>query len=258
MSYSVRNIAIALVLGVVAAALVVAYTGSVKNQAAGEQQTTTVLVATSQIEAGTSLADALSAHEIAPRAVVRKDVIVGALTSLGQLGARDTIAEGTIAAGQQITAQSFAQRAAVGVRVQLQGTTRAEQIAIDKNAILGGTLRPGDHVDLVGTYQIATSSDHQEWVSRIFARDVTVLSTSDYPAAGTPASQDANVILALPDSVVPKVNFTLQAGDLYLVLRPAHGAEDSAPSIATTCRVLVDGLNKQQRSYVPECSGGKA
>jgi Flp pilus assembly protein CpaB len=146
----------------------------------------------------------------------------------------------------------------VGVRVQLQGTDRAEQIAIDKNAILGGTLHPGDHVDLVGTYQVSASSDKEIWVSRIFARDISVLSTSDNPAAGTAASDDANVILAVPDTIVPKVNFTLQAGNLYLVLRPAHGAVDSATSLATTCRVLFDGLNAAQRHSVPDCAGGKA
>jgi pilus assembly protein CpaB len=256
-SYSVRNIAIALVLGIAAAALVAVYAGNVRSQAAGQQQTTTVLVATSEIAAGTPLEQALASKAIAPHQVVRKDAIVGALTSLSQLSDKDTIAEGSIAAGQQLTAQSFAQPAAVGVRIQLQGTTRAEQIALDKNAILGGTLQPGDHVDLVGTYQVQASAEKQIWVSRIFARDITVLSTSDKPAAGTASSSDANVILAVPDTIVPKVNFTLKAGDLYLVLRPSQGAVDSAPSIATTCRVLVDGLNSQQRGYLPECAGGQ-
>src|SRR4051794_33803559 len=214
MSYSVRNIAIALVLGVVATALVIAYTGSVRSEVAGQQATTKVLVATGDIAAGTSVGDALAQGQIAQREVVRKDAIVGALTGLGQLSDRTRIAQGPIAAGQQLTQGTFATPAQTGIRVRLKGTLRAEQISLDRNAILGGTLHAGDHVDLVGTFQVPGSSDKEQWVSRIIVRDIEVLSMD---GDGSSTSTPPSTILAVPDSVVPKVNFTLQAGDLYLV-----------------------------------------
>jgi Flp pilus assembly protein CpaB len=251
MSYSVRNIAIALVLGIVATALVIAYTGSVRSEVAGQQATTTVLVATGDIAAGTSVGDAVAHGQIAQREVVRKDAIVGALTVLGQLSDRSRIAQGPIAAGQQLTQAAFATPAQTGIRVRLKGALRAEQISLDRNAILGGTLHAGDHVDLVGTFQVPGAADKEQWVSRIIVRDIEVLATDGDGAGSTPPS----TILAVPDSVVPKINFTLQAGDLYLVLRPDQGASDSTDLVADTCRVLVDGLNAAQRRSIPECQG---
>src|SRR5436305_940716 len=52
MTYNVRNIVIALVLAAVAAILVIMYTGSVKKQADTSQTTVKVLVATTDIAAG--------------------------------------------------------------------------------------------------------------------------------------------------------------------------------------------------------------
>ena len=56
MTYNVRNIVIALVLAVVAALLVIVYTGNVQKQANNCQDTVKVLVATTDIAAGTSRA----------------------------------------------------------------------------------------------------------------------------------------------------------------------------------------------------------
>ena len=64
MTYNVRNIAIALVLAGIAAFLVIMYTGNVQKQAHNSQQTTTVLVATADIPAGTTVADAISGGQI--------------------------------------------------------------------------------------------------------------------------------------------------------------------------------------------------
>jgi flagellar basal body-associated protein FliL len=51
MTYSVRNIVIALVLAAVAAGLVILYTGNVQKQAHNSQQNVTVVVAKSAIAA---------------------------------------------------------------------------------------------------------------------------------------------------------------------------------------------------------------
>ena len=67
MTYNVRNIAIALVLAGIAAFLVIMYTGNVQKQAKSSQQATSVLVATADIPAGTSVADAISGGQIQAR-----------------------------------------------------------------------------------------------------------------------------------------------------------------------------------------------
>ena len=81
MTYNVRNIAIALVLAGIAALLVIMYTGNVQKQAKSSQQTTPVLVATQDIPAGTSVADAISGGQLQARQIGQLDGIGGALTN---------------------------------------------------------------------------------------------------------------------------------------------------------------------------------
>ena len=56
------------------------------------------------------------------------------------------------------------------------------------------------------------------------------------------------VALAVPDSVVPKITFTLHGGDgaLWFVLRPANGSTDGPTTLATVPSVIFEGLNARQ------------
>src|SRR5207248_8496847 len=114
MTYSVRNIVIALVLAAVAAALVIVYTGSVKHQAEQSQSTVTVLVASQDIPAGTTVSDALSQGDFSTKSVIGKDVIPGALPYVGNSASRSLAAYKSMATsvpvttGAQITGGMFA------------------------------------------------------------------------------------------------------------------------------------------------------
>src|SRR5437660_115848 len=103
MTYNVRNIAIALVLAGIAAFLVIMYTGNVQKQAHSSQQDTTVLIATGDIPAGTTVADAISGGQIQSRKVIQQDVIVGALTDEKALDS-SYVTKQDLYAGQQVTA----------------------------------------------------------------------------------------------------------------------------------------------------------
>ena len=98
MTYSVRNIVIAVVLAVLAAVLVIMYTSNAQKQATSGQENVTVLVAKTDIAPGTSVSDAITAGAFETRSVVSKDVVPGALNSVASLN-KDLAATGTIAAG---------------------------------------------------------------------------------------------------------------------------------------------------------------
>ncbi len=251
MTYNVRNIAIALVLAGVAAALVIMYTGNVQKQAKDSQQATSVLVATSDVPAGTSVADAISGGQIQARSVVQQDVIVGALTDEKSLDS-GYVTKQDLFSGQQLTAAMFAPSDQTGVSTQVKQNYRAMQLAIDSNSVLGGTLQTGDHVDLVGTYTVHPSNGGNDFdVSRIIVQDVLVLRA---PPASSPGSSlsattsKPSVILSVPDTVVPKITFTLNRGDgaLWFVLRPGNGSQDGPITLATVKTVIFDGLNANQ------------
>jgi Flp pilus assembly protein CpaB len=251
MTYNVRNIAIALVLAGIAAFLVIMYTGNVQKQAKNSQQATSVLVATADIPAGTTVADAISGGKIQSRQIVQQDVIVGALPDEKSLNS-GYVTKQDLYSGQQVTAAMFAPSDQTGISTQIKDNFRAMQFAIDSNMILGGTLQTGDHVDLVGTYTVHPPDGQPDFdVSRIIVRDLLVLKApaSDTTTGKLTASSDKPpVILSVPDTIVPKVTFTMHAGDdaLWLVLRPGNGSQDGPITLATVKSVIFDGLNARQ------------
>jgi pilus assembly protein CpaB len=251
MTYNVRNIAIALVLAGIAAFLVIMYTGNVQKQAHSSQQATQVLVATADIPAGTTVADAISGGQLQLRKVVQQDVIVGALTDEKSLDS-SYVAKDDLYAGQQVTSAMFSPSNDTRIVTQIKQNYRAIQIGLTADEELGGTLEAGDHVDLVGTYTVHPPNGDPDYdVSRIIVRDVQVLKVPETDAAtGKLASttDHPSVTLAVPDSVVPKITFTIHGGDgaLWFVLRPANGSTDGPITLATVPSVIFEGLNARQ------------
>jgi Flp pilus assembly protein CpaB len=250
MTYNVRNIAIALVLAGIAAFLVIMYTGNVQKQAHSSQQDTTVLIATGDIPAGTTVADAISGGQIQSRKVVQQDVIVGALTDEKALDS-SYVTKQDLFAGQQVTAAMFAPSDTTRIATQIKQNYRAIQIGLTPDQLLGGTLETGDHVDLVGTYTVHPPVGQDYDISRIIVRDVLVLKAPQTDASTgklVSSTSTPSVTLEVPDTVAPKITFTLHAGAdaLWFILRPANGSQDGPTTLATVPSVIFDGLNARQ------------
>jgi len=172
MTYNVRNIVIALVLAAVAALLVIVYTGNVQKQANNSQDTVKVLVATTDIAAGTAAQDAISSGQLKLEDVVTRDQIANATTDPSQIDAT-WVSGQEIYAGQQITGAMFKPSNETGVGTQIKGNYRAVEIPLDDDPVMLGTLQAGDHVDLIGTYTVHPSNGGSDFdVSRVIVRDV--------------------------------------------------------------------------------------
>jgi Flp pilus assembly protein CpaB len=258
MTYNVRNIAIALVLAGIAAFLVIAYTSKVQSQAHHSQQTTKVLEATADVPAGTSVKDAIDGGQLTLKPVVSQDVIAGALTSTTIAGDKSLVTTQNLYAGQQVTTAMFTTSLTSPIITQIKGTQRAEQIPLDSNAMMALTLKAGDHVDMVGTYTVHPPTGADYIVSRIIVRNVPVLQVSDSSSGskvGGGGSSNPYIIVSVPDTVVPTINFTLASegggensgsDGLWLVERPQNGAQNGLITIATLKSVLGAGLNATQ------------
>ncbi len=276
MSYSVRNIVIALVLAVVAAGLVVMYTSNVKSQADKSIKTTTVVVSRGDIVAGTPVNTLVSGNAFTTHRVATKDVVPGAFTAVSSLNT--SLATSTnITAGAQITPAMFSNSKDTAIVNQIHGTMRAVQLAFNANRVLGGTLKAGDHVDIYGEGTIQASNNNskysQQTVAARIITNVEVLSTYDTGVASPPltSASGANsasgasdgtggdaVILA--DPAEPPARPHARPGDglgLWMALRPSHGAQDTGISIATPCSVFGTGLTLVQvRDSLPICISG--
>ena len=272
MTYSVRNIVIALVLAAVAAGLVILYTGNVQKQAHDSQQNVTVVVAKSAIPAGSPVKDLIDTSAFETRQVVQRDVVPGAYTSVDSLN-KDLATAGPVTAGSQITPSMFTEGTSAPITSQITGTMRAVQVAYNPNRVLDGTLKAGDHVDIVVAFEVQSSLNNspytQQDASRVLMTNVQVLSTKADGVAATALTADSDttggngsddgtqgaaLILAIPQDQIAAFNLAREFGKLWYVVRPTSGSQDANTVVATPCSVLDAGLSLTQiKSYLPVC-----
>jgi len=255
MPYRVRNVFLAVALAVLAAVLTSFYVANYKRTVQNGEENVSVVVASQEIPAGTSGAEAAARGLFELREVPRRSVVPGAVAAPQDV--QEKVATTTIYAGEQVTASRFRPATEAGVQGQLTGNMRAMQISGDPNQTLAGTLRAGDRVDLVASlrYSVkdiapegAVAADKDRIASRVVLRDLLVLKapgganvTEEISPAATQAVQ-----LAVTDSQAQKLFFVTKNGDWTLQLRPVTGAEDSPESVETLESVLGDGLRDAQ------------
>jgi len=243
MTYRLRNIAIAVALAVLAAMMTSFYVKQQKQDIQQGQVLTTVWVAKSDIPAG-SVGDDISG-QLQSTEVAKSAVTPGAIVQPEDLAGK--VSSEAIYAGEQVSLLRFSTQEEQGIRAQISGNLRAFQIPGDANQLLVGTLTAGDHVDVVGSWQL-TGVENQK-VSRIVLRDILVL---DAPEASgetkrvTESTGDQSVKLAVTDAQAQKLFWIFTNGDWSLSLRPTTDAADSPEGFEWSGTVLADGLTRAQ------------
>jgi pilus assembly protein CpaB len=255
MTYRVRNIGIAVALAAVAALLTSFYVANYKRHVQQGEQHVTVLVAKRDIPAGTSGSEVAGKHLLATQEVARRNVVPGAISSPNQIG--NLVASQATYAGEQVTARRFSPLAQNGLHGELKGAMRAFQIQGDQNQMLAGTLKDGDHVDLVAAMQSKHGEADQTY-SRVVLRNLKVLRAPGAPAPGSKLTggvdQNFAAVLALSDSQAQKFQLVLATTSSgsggsawHLELRPVVHDSDSPDHLDSVPTVLTDGLNAYQR-----------
>jgi Flp pilus assembly protein CpaB len=260
MTYRVRNIVIAVALAAVAALLTSFYVTSYKRHVQQNEDHVTVLVAKQDIPKGTPGAQA--SKMLTTEQLPKRGVVPGAVTSTEQLNG--LVATESTKQGEQVTTRRFSPVSENGVRSELNGTLRAFQVAGDPNQLLAGTLRTGDHVDLVAALQCGNDCEF----SRVVLRNLKVLHAPTSPVVSgklsSGGSQDYDAMLALTDAQSQKFQEVLSNRDnsggagWHLALRPVVHDADSPESVTTVWTIFRDGLSPAQaRRYAHGLSGGK-
>ena len=258
MTYRVRNIAIAVVLAALAAVMTSVYVASYKKRLDGQQKSVSVWVASRDLPAGTPGSDVTKA--LTEKHVAKKSVVPGAISSPDQV--KDKLTSQAIYAGEQVTTRRFSTRAQVGVRAKLKANVRAISIQGSSDQLLAGTLRTGDHVDVLGTFKVKKESNNTlTYVfTRTVLRDVEVLRAPDGPAPGSKLSNNLNqmysVMLAVTDAQANKLWFTATNASgnnnsstvlgWSLDLRAPVDSSDSPENVETVASILKDGLTPRQ------------
>jgi Flp pilus assembly protein CpaB len=218
----IRNFALPAILATAAAALTVIYVshGGPKNAAAAAG-TNGVYVATRDLAAGVSGDDVMHALRLVH--VPTDAVVPGAVTNSSQLAGRILLT--SVYRGQQLTQRAFGATRQQGLAGQLTGRFRAIQIAGDQNQVLAGTLRDGDHVDIVASLKRGSG---QLPYGRTVLRDILGMHAPPAPSSGPGASTTLSTTLRLTDAQAQTLFFVTKNGDWSLVLRPVvHGSNSS-------------------------------
>ena len=255
MNYRVKNIGIAVALAALAAILTSVYVVNYKRHVQHGEDSVTVLVAARDIPSGTSGADIIDQKMLKKETVPRKAVVAGAISSPDDLS--QYIATQDVYEGEQVSTRRFAPPKEQGIRAEIKGTQRAYELEGDGHQLLAGTLKEGDHVDIVGTWETTppntTGVAQKITVSRVVVRDLLVLTPPDPGAAGTAVTSSQNtafVQLRATDSQTQKIiwiqkNSVDQGDGWHLALRPPNGSLDSSNTVQDDHTMQFDGPGRR-------------
>jgi len=230
MTYRVRNIGIAVILAAVAGLLTIFYVANYKRHVQHGQKSVSVLVAARDIPAGTTGQEVVEQHYLRTETVLRRTVVPGAISSSSQLNS--LVVTQPVFQGEQVTTRSFGTQSELGIRAQLRGTERAIQLPGDANELLAGTLKDGDHVDVLATWTTPEGGSHHS--SKVIVRNLLVLTAPETPEGGGKlgsTSQNFDVQLRATDQQMQKIYFARENAELTLLLRPPADAQNSPRSV---------------------------
>jgi pilus assembly protein CpaB len=255
MNYRVKNIGIAVALAALAAILTSVYVVNYKRHVQHGEDSVTVLVAARDIPAGTSGADVIDKGYLKKQTVPRKAVVDGAISSPSDLASY--VATQDVYEGEQVSTRRFAPPKEQGIRAEIKGTQRAYQLKGDRNQLLAGTLKAGDYVDVVGSWDVpsGTGNGDEITVSRVILRNLKVLTAPDGvggTASVTDSSSDkVSVQLRVTDAESQKLNWIEynsvkeDDGAWHLELRPPNGSLDSSNTYQNASTMLFDGPGRR-------------
>ena len=263
MNYRVKNIGIAVTLAALAAILTSVYVVNYKRHVQNGEDKVPVFVAAKDIPAGTSGAEVVDQHMLKKVTLPKKAIVAGAISSPDQLS--QYIATQDVYEGEQVSTRRFSPPKEQGIRAQIKGTQRAYQVEGDRHELMAGTLKAGDHVDVVASWDIkvqgqgSNSGDQDAIVSRVVLRDLLVLTPAEEGSGGTAVTSSSSqssmfVQLRMTDWQAQKMIWvqknSVQNGEgWHLALRPPNGSLDSANTYMDSVLMLFDGPGRRPPTW---------
>jgi Flp pilus assembly protein CpaB len=224
----------------VAAIVIVVFLNQYRDNVKNGGVPTTVLVAGKLIEKGAS-GETIGAEGLfKPSELPRDQVKSGALTDASTL--RGKVAVADILPGAQLTAADF-KAAGSGIITKLAADQRAITLSLDNAHGMVGSVRTGDHVDVIVGFMVDNALGRQRPLTRTLMQNVLVLNAPTESASrGGLASGGGNqakpVTLRISRQDAPKLAFAADNGKVWLALRPQNGEPVESPSPITVESLL--------------------
>jgi Flp pilus assembly protein CpaB len=234
------SIAAAVFTAIVAGLLIVLFLNQYRDGVNKGGVPTPVLVAQKLIEQGTS-GDTAGAQALFTTTKVPRDQLkAGAITDAAVLRGKVTVAE--LLPGQQLTAADF-KPAGHGIVTKLAPDERALSVTLDSGHGLLGKVRTGDHVDVLGGFQVTSGlGGVQRPVLQTLMQNVLVLDApkSAAGAAVGGGNNTAQVVLRVTNRTAPRIAFAADNGKVWIALRPQNASNLERSTLTTLSGLLVD------------------
>jgi pilus assembly protein CpaB len=273
---------VAALLAILAASAVALYVSRAKTEAQKNNADVTVVVAARDIPAGTAASDLTKKGYVKIAKIALSALAPTAVRDVSSLSGR--VAIQTVFANSQLLNEQFQPKPNNPVSNQVKGTYRAVQVPLDQSRGLISTLKSGDHVDVLGSFQVQRLDDKGNTVGTqipitvTVIHDVTVLkapNTGDGSGVGasnnTGGSNTGNAsgaavfaMLRVSDADAQRLIYSLEWGKIWLTLRGDHPADspgfdtkplDTATPQVTTIASVLPAL-RGFRVLDPGISGG--
>jgi Flp pilus assembly protein CpaB len=223
------------------------YLNSYRNSVDDSGEPIAVLVAKSLIPKGMS-GDLIGSQELfQPTTAPKSQVKDGAVTDPSTLRGRVTTED--IYPGQQLTTGDFTTTTTDAIATKIVGDQRAVSVPLDEAHGLIGHVRAGDHVDILGGFNLvrvdrngvpAQQGGAARPVLKLLMENILVLAVPTVGAGGLGGgSKEANVVLRLTDQQAAELAFASDNGKIWFSLRPQSGGQAAAPSFITLETLLL-------------------
>lgn len=236
-------LAAAVVLGVIAAILAAQYLKSASARLAREAEPVEVLVAVKAAPRGASAEELARSKALETRAIPRRYVAEGAVSSLAAIEGQVLAVD--VGAGEQITRSKFAYATEAGIAYSIPEGLVAVSIPADDVTCVSGSLKPGDTVMVVATFDPGPDGKQPE--TRVLLPKAKVLAVNGRLVPEQAGQQQAGrglassserggsgavptVTLALTPADVVKLVFAQEQGSVWLSLLPPTATEAPAAS----------------------------
>ncbi|MGZ4461610.1 MAG: Flp pilus assembly protein CpaB [Gaiellaceae bacterium] len=253
MTYRVRNLVLAIGLALLGILMVTIYVSQVKRSVSKDKEDVTVYVAKDDVSAGTPGTEVQ--RLLVATTVARRNVVPGAISNPGEIAGRYTTQE--IFQGEQVTTRPFSTTIGSGVRAEISGNQRVIELDASPQQLLAGTLKDGDHVDVVATWELPEGDQHH--VSRVLLRNLLVVQAPDASSVKTsvtnPASGGATIQLRVTDLQAHELFWMTENGHWSLLLRPPVHAGDSPDNLLDSETIGAGGVSHS--AYLKASGGNK-
>ena len=232
-------ITVAATAAVLGGAILIMFLSAYRDSLTGADGTEKVLVANQLINPG-SPADAIAEDKMYEITSVEKVDIEGAAVRDPD-AIKGMVTTTPIYPGEQLATTDFRpQDGSLGD--EIRGRERAISLPLSAHAGLAGDLKVGDHVDVIGLFNVSdTGSSTGKPVSKILMQDTLVMKVPS-TEEGVGTQSEPTVVLKATDEEAAELAYSSQNGVLWLTLRPAAGAEQVNRPSPVTIENVVFGL----------------